>query len=116
MASIGQPVPKPVRRWRSDPITRLVSLTPFALALYLDFVARPVLGGGMFWSPPAVAGLPLGLGMQLAFVALAGLGALVIWTTTSRAKATVAFVLCIPIAIVGIVLTPAVILILHNLA
>ena len=116
MTSIRQPVSKPVRRWRSDPITRLVSLVPFALALYVDVMPRPMFGTSVFSKPPEIVSIPLGIWMQLSFLALAGVGAFVIWTTKSRVMATIAFVLCIPVAIVGIVLTPAVILILQNLA
>ena len=116
MASMSEPIPKVERPWRSDPITRLVSLVPFGLALYLDLMYKPLSGMGIFSKPPELIGIPAGVWMQAAFLALAAVGAFVVWTTKSRMKGAIAFVLCIPIAIVGIVMTPAVVLIMQNLA
>jgi hypothetical protein len=115
MTSVSEPTPAPTRRWRSDPITRLVSMTPFALAFYFDFLYRPVFGGPMFSKPPEALGLPLGIWLQIAFLSWAGVGAWVVWTTHSPWKSAIALVLCTPLAIVGLVFGPAIVLILQNL-
>jgi hypothetical protein len=115
MASMNEPAATPARPWRSDPITRLTTLAPFALAFYFDFLYRPVLGGPMFSRPPEALGLPLGIWLQIAFLSLAAVGAWVVWTTRSPLKSAIALVLCTPVAIVGLLFGPAVVLILQNL-
>jgi len=103
------------RPWRSDPITRLVTLAPFALALYIDLVARPFAGLGSDSQPEALGISPAGW-LQLAVLTWAAVGAFIVWTTNSRVASAVAFVLFTPVAIFGLVLGPAVLLILQNLA
>jgi hypothetical protein len=115
MASISQPAPPPVRRWRSDPITRISTLTPFALAIYIDLFARPYFGVGMASRQPELLGMSAGAWLQIAFLSWAAVGAWVVWTTHSRLKSAIALVLCTPVAIFGLILGPAVILILHSL-
>jgi len=115
-ASGSDTTPAPVRPWRSGPVMRVLSLTPFALALYADFIVRPTFGGGIFATPPVMIGIPLGLVLQVAFLAMAAAAALEVWRSRSRRSATVAFVVLTPISLVGILFTPAIILILRNLS
>lgn len=115
MASMSQPVPKPARPWRSDPITRVSALAPFALAFYIDFIQRPTFGG-IFAKPPELVGLPAGMWLQISLLSWAAVGAWIVWTTRSRLKSALALLLFTVPALFGIMLGPAVILIWQNLA
>jgi hypothetical protein len=99
--------------FRSDPITRVGTLVPFALAVWVDVFARPFFGG--LSKTPELAGLSAGMWLQVAFLAWGGIGVYVVWTTRSRVKAALAFVLCTPVAIIGIVAAPVVTLVLEKL-
>ena len=115
MAELGTPgAPTPPRRWRSDPVTRVVSLLPFALAVYFDFVAYPS-GGGLFSAPPALLGLPLNALVQAVFLGWAAFCAWIVWTTSSRIASALAFVFGVVVSLFGIILGPALILIWQNI-
>ena len=115
MAPISQPVAKPARPWRSDPITRLSTLAPFVLAIYVDFF-MPRFGGGMFDKPPELLGLAAGAWLQIALLSWAAVGAWVVWTTHSFLKSALALFLFTLPSLFGMVLGPAIILIWQNLA
>lgn len=114
MASLSQPVPKPVRPWRSDPITRLMTLVPFLLVLYADTVGAPKFG--MLGKPPELLGIPLGLWFQLAVLGWAAVGVGIVWTTHHRLVAALALVLCSFLSVLALLVGPALILILQNLS
>jgi hypothetical protein len=102
------------RPWRASPGRRLASLAPFGLALAIAVLARTYFGVGM-GEPPDILGLPLGLVLEGIVLAWAALGALIIWTTGSRAAASLAMVFITLPSMLAIIFTPAVILILQNL-
>ena len=91
------------------------TLAPFALAIYVDLIQRPLSGMGLFAKPPELFGLPGGLVLQWLLIGWAGIGAWVVWTTHSRLKSAVALVLCTTVSLFGIVLLPALVLIWQNL-
>jgi hypothetical protein len=115
MALISQPVPKPLRAWRSGPGARISTLAPFALALYLDLRYSPLTGTGIFSKPPELVGLPAGVWLQISVLSWAAVGAWIVWTTRSRlASALGLFLFTLP-SVFGLVLLPAIILIWQNL-
>jgi len=91
-----------------------MTLTPFALAAWVDFVPHSFFGGPL-GPPPEILGLSAGGWLQVAFLAWAAVGAYIVWTTHSRLASALALVLFTPVAIFGLVLGPAVLLILQNL-
>jgi hypothetical protein len=115
MAELSQPALKPARRWRPDPISRVSVFVPFALAIYFDFIYRPLLGQPMFSSPPELLGIPAAVWLQISLLAWAAVGAWIVWTTHSFLKSTLAlFLFTIP-SLFGLILGPALILIWQNL-
>lgn len=97
-------------RWRADGVWRLLALTPFALSLL-----TPVYFPAMFAKPPEILGIPVGLVLDVIALGWAGLGAIVVWTTTSRVMASIALVTTTAPTIVVLVFSPAIVLILQNL-
>jgi len=109
-----QPAPARIA-WRADGAWRLISLTPFGLALVLAIFARTYFGSGL-GKPPDILGIQLGVAVDALALGWAALGARVIWTTRSMAMATIALLTTTAPAIVFLVLGPAIILILQNLS
>ena len=105
----------PTRPWHSDPITRLMTFSPFVFAVWVQLFSRPFLGGPMFAAPPALFGLPLGLVFEVACVGWAAGAAFIVWTTRSRIAAALAFVLGTVASLLGIIVGPAIVLILQNI-
>ena len=103
------------RQWRADGAWRLMSLTPFGLALVLAVASTGSIVVGLN-QPPTLAGLPLDLLLDAIALAWAALGAYVVWTARSLAAATVALTFATAPAIIVLILGPAAILILQNLA
>ena len=101
--------------WRADRTWRTLSLIPFGEALLLAVFARsyfpPLLS-----KPPDIVGIPLGIVLEAIILAWAALGARVIWTTRSQAMATLALVTTTGPAVPLLLLAPALILIMQNLA
>lgn len=101
--------------WRADRAWRTLSLIPFGEALLLAVFARSYLPGLMA-EPPDIVGIPFGIVLEVIILAWAALGARVIWTTKSQAMATLALVTTTGPAVPLLLLTPAIIMILLNLA
>ena len=101
--------------WRADTAWRTLSLIPFGEALLLAVFARTYLPP-LFSKPPDMLGIPFGIVLEAIILAWAALGARVIWTTNSQAMATIALVTTTAPAVPLLLLTPAIILILQNLA
>jgi hypothetical protein len=104
----------PPREWRAPALLRVATLMPFGLALAIQLLAGPTLSRPMF-QQPAVAGIPLGLVVGGLVLAWAALGALVVWTTGSRAVATLAYVFITLPSMFAVVLGPAILLIIQKL-
>jgi hypothetical protein len=104
--------------WRADSAWRVISLTPFGLALVLVLLALFAQSsvGGPMGKPPDILGIPLGIALDAVVLAWAALGARVIWTTRSLPMATIALLTTTGPAVVLLVLGPAIILILQNLS
>jgi hypothetical protein len=113
----GTPV-RPVETrmpWRADRTWRTLSLIPFGEALLLAVFARSYLPP-LFAKPPDMLGIPVGFVLEVLILAWAALGARVIWTTKSQAMATLALVTTTGPAVPLLLLAPALILIMQNLA
>jgi len=120
MEPVAQPSPQPAPgqvRWRADSAWRVISLTPFGLALVLVIVAlfAGSSPGSPMGKPPDILGIPLGIALDAIVLAWAALGARVIWTTRSLPMATIALLLTTAPAIILLILGPAIIVILPNL-
>ena len=102
-------------RWRADSAWRTVSLIPFGEALLLFVFAGSYLPG-LASKPPDIAGLPLGLVLEAITLVWAALGARVIWTTRSQAMASIALLATTGPAVPLLLLLPAIISIMQNLA
>ena len=113
-ASAGMQASTSGTRWRAPALLRVATLLPFALAAAIPLLAGPTLGRPMF-DPPEVAGIPLNLAIVGLVLGWAGFGALVVWTTGSRLAATLAYVFITLPSMLGLILGPAIILILQNL-
>ena len=113
----GQPVqgPQVTPRWRADSAWRTLSLIPFGEALLLAVFPKNYFGP-LFAKPPDVLGIPLGIVLEVLILAWAALGARVIWTTKSQAMATIALLATTAPAVPVLLLLPAIVLILQNLA
>jgi len=112
-----QPV-QPVQlsqQWRADTAWRTLSLIPFGEALLLAVFARSYFPG-LASEPPSILGIPFGIVLEAIILAWAALGARVIWTTKSQAMATLALVTTTGPAVPLLLVTPALILIMQNLA
>ena len=114
MASMRQPGGTPARSWRSDPITRLMTLVPFALVLYVDTIGAPKLG--TLGDPPQLAGIPVGIWFQLAVLGWASIGVGVVWTTHNRLLSALALVWFSFLSVLALLVAPALLLILQNLS
>ena len=118
MSSVsGTPV-APVKTripWRADSAWRTLSLLPFVEALLLTIFARTYFGP-LVATPPDILGIPFGLVLEVVILAWAALGARVIWTTKSMAMATIALLTTTAPAVPALLLLPAIILIVQNLA
>jgi hypothetical protein len=102
-------------RWRADSAWRTLSLIPFGEALLLAVFAQNYFGP-LFAKPPDIVGIPFGLVLEVLILAWAALGARVIWTTKSMAMATIALLTTTAPAVPALLLLPASILIIQNLA
>jgi len=103
------------RRWRADSAWRTLSLIPFGEAALLAAFVRdylPVILG----KPPDILGIPFGFVLEGLILAWAALGARVIWTTRSSVMASIALLITTAPAIPILILLPAIILIMQNLA
>lgn len=96
---------EPSGTWRPSRQTRLLGLTPFAVALGMDLLI-PGYFVGLFQTPPDIVGYPFFIVLHLAFLAWAGLGAVVLWQTRFRIMAALALTACTAVAIAGILLEP----------
>ena len=101
--------------WRADSVWRTLSLIPFAEALLLAVFPQNYFGP-LFAKPPDILGIPLGLVLEVLVLAWAALGARVIWTTKSQGMATIALLATTAPAVPVLLLLPAIILIMQNLA
>jgi|RhiMethySRZTD1v2_1073278.scaffolds.fasta_scaffold2073346_2 hypothetical protein len=102
------------RRWRSDPITRVASLLPFALAFYVDVIQRPLFGGPMS-GQPEVLGISAAVWLQISVLSWAAVCAWVVWTTSSRVVSALAFMFGTITSVIVLVFGPALLLIWQNL-
>ena len=102
-------------RWRANSAWRLLSLLPFGWAAII-VLTSPLATSPMFAKPPDILGIPLALVFDGLLLAWAGLGARVVWMTRSSIMASLALVATTAPAIVLLTLTPAIILIMQNLA
>lgn len=111
--------PVPVRQgkpaWRADSTWRTLSLIPFGEALLLAVFPQNYFGP-LFAKPPDILGIPLGLVLEVLVLAWAALGARVIWTTKSQGMATIALLATTAPAVPVLLLLPAIVLILQNMA
>ncbi len=112
-----QPVqPRQIRPlWRADTAWRTLSLIPFGEALLLAVFAGSYLPP-LFAKPPDVLGIPFGFVLEVIILAWAALGARVIWITKSQAMATLALLTTTAPAVPLVLLAPAIIRIMENLA
>jgi len=100
--------------WRADRVWRAFSLIPFVEAVVIPFSSASFFSP-MFAKPPDWLGLPFGFVLEMLVLTWAALGARVVWTTRSRAIATLAVVATtVPGAALQL-LIPGVILIMQNL-
>jgi hypothetical protein len=113
LESAAQP-PRRRSQWRADSAWRVISLTPFGLALVLVIFANSYLPGIMS-KPPDILGLPLGAVVDALTLLWAALGAYVIWTTRSLAVASIALLASTGPAVVVLIFAPAAIRIMVNL-
>lgn len=111
-ATIEQP--GGIRARRPSVVGRIASLAPFGLALALSLLTKTYVGHALD-TPPAIVGLPLGVVMEGLVLAWAALGALIIWTTSSRAATALAMAFMTLPSMLAIIFTPAIILILQTL-
>ena len=110
----GQPAPARIP-WRADSTWRTLSLIPFGEALLLAVFARSYLPP-LFSKPPDMLGIPFGFVLEVIILAWAALGARVIWTTKSQAMATLALLTTTAPAVPLLLLLPAIIEIMMNMA
>jgi hypothetical protein len=87
---------------------------PFVLAIYAELVRRGSLGSPMDAGQPELLGLPAGAWFQLSLLVWATVGAWIMWTTHSRLTSALAMFLFTLPSLVGLVMGPAIILILQN--
>jgi hypothetical protein len=93
----------------------LLGLLPLWIILAL-VIAVPGFMDPIFSKPPEAFGLPLGVVSLGCALSVMGVGVVVLWRTTSRAAAILAFAcLTVPAAMLS-VLAPAIVLILMNLS
>ncbi len=100
--------------WRAPWLVRLLTLVPFVVALG-GYIA-PRYFGGMGVAQPELFGLPLGAWVHLWSLTLAALGAAIVWRARSLPVAVAALLACTVPATIGLLLGPAIVLILQNLA
>ena len=93
---------------------RALSLTPFAVPVAEYLFAGTYLARGM-GSPPDIVGIPLGVVVQTMLLAWATLGAVLVWRARSMPWATWALLIFAPLAIVGLVFAPAVVMLMANI-
>ncbi len=77
--------------WRANRTWKTISLLPFIEALAIQVLSMTYFSP-MFAKPPDWLGIPFGLVLEVLLLGWAALGAAVIWTTRSPAKATIALV------------------------
>jgi hypothetical protein len=110
-----QPVPEAPSRSRSRWATRITAFTPLWV-LIVALVASPRFFPPMFAKPPEILGIPLGLVLDAIAMVWMLIGVVLIWDARSRlVEALVLFWFTIPATLV-VVFSPALILIMQNLA
>jgi hypothetical protein len=120
-----EPVPQPTEadhrylapapRSRAGSLATLCAAMPLVLLVGLAAIAPGFLDP-MFANPPAVLGLPAGMILLGLVVVLGVVGVAAVWHTSSPAVALIPIVLLSVPAIVLVILGPAMILIIQNLA
>ena len=94
-----------------------VVLTTLPIVLWVVLsVAAPGFLDPIYANPPAIAGLPAGIVLLGGSLLLAGLGVLIAYRTRSDLVALLAFLFLSVPAMAAIILLPAIILIVQNLA
>lgn len=111
----GAAVVAPPRQWRAPAAARVSSLAPFLLAIALQLFA-PVYFQPLLAKPPEILGIPLGVVVGALILAWAAFGSIIVWTTHSRLATALALAFFTVPSIFAMILGPAVILILQNLA
>ena len=102
------------RPWRAPVTARIASLVPFFVAIALQ-LAAPRFTEGLLMPPPDIPGIPTGAILGALVLGWAAFGALVVWTTGSRLAAALALGLLTLPSMFGLILGPAMLLILQNL-
>jgi mannose/fructose/N-acetylgalactosamine-specific phosphotransferase system component IIC len=102
-------------RWRADSAWKTLSLIPFVEAPLLWVFAKSYLSV-ILGKPPDIVGIPLGVVLEVLVLAWAALGARVIWTTRSPTLASIALLVATAPAVPLVLLLPAIILIMQNVA
>jgi hypothetical protein len=108
----GQPRAAAPRVWRAPVPAKVASLVPFFLAAFLQ-LPSPRFSSPMF-SGPEIVGLPVAAVVGALILAWAGLGALIVWTTGSRAASALALAFLTLPSMFGLVFAPAMLLILQS--
>ncbi len=93
----------------------VLALLPLWILLFAP-IASPSFFDPMFESPPGTAGMPAGLMIQAFALLLMALGVAVVRRTSSRTAAILAFALLTLPAAAIVILAPAAVLIVQNLA
>ena len=101
--------------WRASPTWKSIAVSPFVLAVALALLTTGYVDP-LFTKPPDMLGIPFGLVLDALALAWAALGAFVVWTTRSAAMAALAVTTTTVPAICVLVFSPALILIMQNLA
>jgi len=110
-----QPMHEAPSKSRSRVPARITAFTPFWV-LIVATVASPTYFGPMFAKPPDWLGIPLGVVMDAIAMVWMLIGVALIWDARSRlVEALVLFWFTIPATLV-VVFSPALILIMQNLA
>ncbi len=103
------------RRGDSRALGYLATSAPIILFVFLR-VAAPAFFDPLFQIPPAIAGLPLGIVVMAVVFAWTLLGILIVNRTTTSTGIVVALLVFTLPAIFVMLLTPAIVLIVANLA
>ena len=107
---------RPTPPARPLPIAAIfIALLPVFLFVLL-LIISPSFMRPLLLNPPSMAGLPLGVVLEAAGLVWAALGAIVVATTGSKAVRLFASVVFTLPAMFAVILAPAIVLILSNLA
>ena len=102
------------RGQRPNALIRLVSLSPFALAIWVALFAQTY-SGPLFPGSPEIMGIPFGTVLEGILLVWAAIGEFVIRRSTSRMSTIIGLNLFTAPSIVGILFGPAIIVITQNL-